>query len=133
MTRWPGLVATILALGGCASLDDRPTERWDYIHTAILVPSCATAACHSAITVQSGLDLSTRDGAYEALVRRPCGSTEPPQDERGVNVDPGHPETSPLMWWLRGDFNAVMPPDLPLPVIEIEAVERWILAGAVCE
>jgi hypothetical protein len=121
---------SLLALAGC--LDERPAD-WDYVHTAILRPSCATFACHSAITVQSGLDLSTRDAAYESLVRRPCGSSEPAADERGVNVDPGHPETSPLMSWLRGEYNATMPPDLPLPAVEIEVVERWILEGALCE
>jgi hypothetical protein len=125
-------VTLVIALTGCETLDDR-TSDWDAIHTAILRPSCATAACHSAITVQSGLDLSTRDSAYEALVRRPCGSDEPPADERGFNVDPGHPETSPLMAWLRGDGNATMPPDGALPAIEIDAVERWILVGAPCE
>lgn len=115
-----------------ACVDERPAD-WDYIQTGILRPNCATGACHSKTTVQSGLDLSTRDSAYESLVRRPCGSTDPPADERGVNVDPGHPETSPLVSWLRGDYNATMPPDLPLPPIEIDAIERWILDGAPCD
>jgi hypothetical protein len=134
MTRIVAALALVCALplAGCESLEDRPAD-FDYIHTAIVRPSCATAACHSEITVQSGLDLSTRDSAYEALVRRPCGSTDEPADERGVNVDPGHPETSPLMSWLRGEYNDTMPPDMPLPAIEIEAIEQWILEGAPCE
>lgn len=123
----------IAILASCDGLDDRPTDDWDYIHTAILRPSCATAACHSATTAQSGLDLSTREAAYESLVRRPCGSTEIPVFEAGVNVDPGHPERSALMAWLRGDDNDTMPPDLKLPAVEIEAIERWILEGARCE
>ena len=125
----------VLALTGSIACDepsDRPAD-WDYVFTAILRPSCATAACHSAITVQSGLDLSAREPAYESLVRRPCGSLEDPADERGVNVDPGHPETSPLMAWLRGSYNLTMPPDLPLPPDEIAVIERWILEGAACE
>jgi hypothetical protein len=121
-------LALALPLAGCESLGDRPAD-FDYIHTAIVRPSCATAACHSEITVQSGLDLSTRDSAYEALVGRAAW----PPDERGVNVDPGHPETSPLMSWLRGEYNDTMPPDMPLPVIEIEAIEQWILEGAPCD
>lgn len=125
------VIALTCALG-CDSVADRPTD-WDYIFTAIVRPSCATAACHSAITKQSGLDLSTHDAAYESLVRRPCGSLDPPADERGVNVDPGHPETSPLLSWLRGSYNDTMPPDLPLPEVEIEAIERWILEGAACD
>ncbi|HEU0033946.1 MAG TPA: hypothetical protein VFQ53_25130 [Kofleriaceae bacterium] len=126
------LLSALAGLAACADASDRPSD-WDYVFTAIVRPSCATAACHSAITMQSGLDLSTRDAAYESLVRRPCGSTETPSDPRGVNVDPGHPETSPLMSWLRGSFNQTMPPDLPLPDVEIDAIERWILAGAPCE
>ena len=131
------LAATLLALPvGCDTLDDRATD-WGYIHTAILRPSCATAACHSAITAQAGLDLSTRDAAFVSLLRRPCGSpgepVEEPADERGVNVDPGHPETSPLMWWLRGEYADTMPPDQPLPLVEIDAIERWILEGAPCD
>jgi len=116
----------------CDELDDRPAD-FDYIFTGILRPGCATAACHSAITMQSGLDLSAHDAAYESLVRRPCGSLEDPVDERGVNVDPGHPETSPLMSWLRGSYNLTMPPDLPLPEVEIDEIERWILEGAPCD
>ncbi len=125
-------VVLLIALAGCESLGDRPVD-FDYVHTAIMRPSCATAACHSATTVQSGLDLSTRASAYESLVRRPCGSLDQPTDVRGVNVDPGHPETSPLMSWLRGDYNDTMPPDMPLPGVEIDAIELWILAGAPCE
>ncbi|MEZ4368588.1 MAG: hypothetical protein R2939_20255 [Kofleriaceae bacterium] len=130
-----GSLPAVLALavvGGCVSGADRPAE-WAYIHAAILAPNCATAACHSAITVQSGLDLSTAESAYQSLLRRPCGSSEPPADERGVNVDPGHPETSALMTWLRGDGNPTMPPDLPLAPVEIDLIERWILEGARCE
>jgi hypothetical protein len=136
MLRFSTCAAVVFAVtyaSGCDALDDRPTDDWDYVHTAILRPNCATAACHSATVKQSGLDLSTRDDAYESLVRRPCGSTEPPADEAGVNVDPGHPETSPLMAWLRGEFNDTMPPDMPLPAIEIDTIERWILEGARCE
>lgn len=126
-------LAALVVLAGCDTLEERPATDWDYIHTAILRPSCATAACHSETTVQSGLDLSTREAAYESLVRRPCGSTEIPTYEHGVNVDPGHPERSALMSWLRGEYTDTMPPDMKLPAVEIEAIERWILEGAPCE
>jgi len=126
-------ILVVLALTNAIACDATRPADWDYVFTAIVRPSCATAACHSAITKQSGLDLSTRDAAYESLVRRPCGSLEDPVDERGVNVDPGHPETSPLMAWLRGSYNQTMPPDLPLPPAEIDAIERWILEGALCD
>ena len=66
-------------------------------------------------------------------MQRPCGSMDPPAGERGVNVDPGHPETSPLLSWLRGDFNDTMPPDSPLPPSEILTIENWILRRRGCE
>lgn len=127
-----GLVVVIgVCIAACAS--ERPGD-WDYVYTAIVRPSCATSACHSQTTKQSGLDLSTRERAYRSLVRRDCGSLEPPKSsEAGLNVDPGHPETSAVMYWLRGEYNQTMPPDFPLPPAEIDAVERWILEGATCD
>ena len=65
--------AAVLALGACDSAEDRPTD-WSYVHTAILRPSCATAACHSSLSAVAGLDLSTRDGAYAILTGRVCGA-----------------------------------------------------------
>lgn len=123
----------VLAVSAAACASERPPD-WDYVYTAIIRPSCATAACHSSTVRQSGLDLSTRDVAYRTLVRRPCGSLAPPAPSAGgLNVDPGHPETSAVMYWLRGENNQTMPPDFPLPATEIDAIERWILDGATCD
>lgn len=128
-----GVVVLICLLGASGCADDRPGD-WDYVYSAILRPNCATAACHSAIVKQSGLDMSTPDRAYQTLVRRPCGSTSTPAPTpTGANVDPGHPETSAILYWLRGRDNQTMPPDVPLPEAEIEAVERWIREGATCD
>jgi hypothetical protein len=111
----------IVVLGACgASEDDRPA-RWSYIATAIVLPNCATAGCHSKQTATAGLQLDTVDGAYTQLVG-PSG--------RGNFVIPGDPERSQIMHLLRGTEIKRMPPDQPLPNADIELVERWILAGA---
>jgi hypothetical protein len=125
--------AAVLALTACDGAEDRPSE-WSYVHTAILRPSCATAACHSGLSAVGGLDLSTRDSAYTFLTGRVCGAPPQPGDPAGNFVRPGQPESSQLVWMLRGEGTAlVMPPDVPLPDVEIEIVERWILEGATCE
>ncbi len=123
----------IVALASCDQAGDR-TSDWGYVHTAILRPSCATSGCHAALSALGGVDLSTPDRAYTQLTGRSCG--EPPTSDQPTSdfVRPGHPETSQLVYMLRGDgTDLVMPPDLPLPEVEIAIVERWILEGATCE
>lgn len=126
------LCAALAAVSACDTADDRPTD-WAYVHTAILRPSCATSACHSRLGAQAGLDLSTSDTAYVFLTGRVCGAPELPGDPVGNFVRPGHPESSQLVYMLRGDGIAIMPPDVPLPDVEIAIVERWILEGATCD
>jgi len=126
---WP--LAAAATLVACDGPEDRPA-RWSYVHTAILRPACATAGCHSQLTAQAGLDLSTRDSAYVYLTGHSCDPTVPGQPP-GNYVFPGEPERSRLIYLLRGDGVRTMPPDLPLPEVEIELVERWILEGARCD
>lgn len=128
--RWLGLVLSI-ALYGCGE-DDRPAS-FEYIHTAILAPNCATASCHTEAVSQAGIRLHTVEAAYTMLVGRPCEAD--PIDEQAERnfVDPGHPERSRLVYLLRGDeVRRAMPPDRLLPEPDIELVERWILEGAPC-
>ena len=127
-----GLVALIATAAACDGAADRPTD-WAYVHTAILRPACATAACHSELGSQAGLDLSTPEAAYLFLTGRVCGAPELPGEPVGNFVRPGHPESSQLLYMLRGDGAPIMPPDVPLPDVEIEIVERWILEGATCD
>lgn len=127
---WLGLLG--VSLIGCDTVDDRPAS-WSYVHSAILRPSCATAACHSELGSQAGIDLSTPAAAYVFLTGRVCGAPSLPGEPPGNFVSPGHPEASQLMYLLRGDQIAIMPPDVPLPDVEIAIVERWILEGATCE
>lgn len=128
----PVVAALALTAAACDGPEDRPAD-WAYIHAAILAPSCATAQCHSKAASRAAVDLSTADGAYTVLVGRVCGAPPLPGDPVGNFVRPGHPESSRLMYLLRGERTTPMPPDAPLPDGEIAIVERWILEGASCE
>ena len=44
-------------------------------------------------------------------------------------VVPGDP-ASPLLFMLDGTERARMPPDAPLPAVDVELFERWVVAGA---
>ncbi len=125
-------LGSFAVVAACDAASDRPTD-WGYVHTAILEPSCATALCHSKTAARAAVDLSTSPAAYAVLVGRVCGAPPLPGDPIGNFVRPGHPESSRLMYLLRGDRTTVMPPDVPLPDGEIAVVERWILEGAACE
>jgi hypothetical protein len=128
--RWLALAAA-LAFFGCGE-DDRPAS-FEYIHTAILAPNCATASCHTEAVSQAGIRLHTVDAAYTMLVGRPCGADELDEQAEGNYVFPGHPARSRLMYLLYGEeVRRAMPPDRLLPDPDIELIERWILEGAPC-
>jgi hypothetical protein len=132
------LIASMMLATGCQTIDDRPAK-WSYLHTAIIAPSCATAGCHSALTAAAGVNLADRQGAYTILTGRICGGVRLPQEPPGNYVVPGSAEFSQLMYQLEGQsadgrpFRDVMPPDLPLPDVEVALVARWIDAGALCD
>ena len=127
-----------LALAACDAAADRPAT-WSYVHAAILAPACTTAGCHSKLTAIAGVDLADREGAYAVLVGRVCGEPSRPQDPGRNYVTPGSAAYSQLVYQLRGEdaagrpYRAVMPPDAPLPAVEVELVERWIDDGAACD
>ncbi len=104
-------MAACVALLGCgAEVDERPAS-WSYIHAAIIVPNCATSACHSTLSKTKGVDLEDHASAYRAF------------HDSGNNLND-------IGRLLRGQVNGYyrMPPDQPLPEADIELVERW-LAG----
>jgi len=127
---WAMPLAMSLLLAGCAEEDDRPAT-FAYIHQAIIKPNCTTSACHSTLSATAGLNLEKMEGAYHVLVGRACGQNIPGQAPRNF-VTPGFPETSKLMFQLRGDQTRRMPPDVALPPVDIELIERWVLDGAPC-
>ena len=118
---------------GCDDIDDRPAS-FAYIHGAIIEPNCTTSNCHSALTAQAGIALHTIDAAYLFLTGKGCDSGGLPGEPPGNFVRPGQPEVSRLIYLLRAqEVETPMPPDIPLPDVEIELIERWILEGAKCD
>jgi hypothetical protein len=103
------------------------------IVTGVLVPRCASAACHSGSPPVAFPSLEA-GVAWQAMVGVPSGQAS------GMNmVEPGAPERSYLMFKLRNDAAAAggsvatpMPPagDTLLDPADIAAIEAWILNGA---
>lgn len=134
----PRLLPLVLPLGvllgapACLEPEERAAY-WPALHATIIEPGCATASCHSAMTAQAGVDLSTWQRAYTALTGRLCVEDQPPGAAPGNFVFPGDPERSALLHMLRGDYRLRMPPDTALPKAEIALIEAWIEEGAPCE
>ncbi|MGE0399501.1 MAG: hypothetical protein AB7T06_22495 [Kofleriaceae bacterium] len=132
------IVVVALGLTGCLASESPPTS-WSYVHATVIRPACTTAGCHSKLTAAAGLDLSAADGAYTFLTGRICGAVEQPFDPPRNFVVPGSPESSQLVYQLRGaddrgrPYRDVMPPDTRLPDVEIDLVVAWIEDGARCD
>ena len=146
-------LAGAVALGGsvgCRQGDNRPAD-WAFISPAIFQPNCATTSCHSPAAAVSGLDLSTPENGYASLTKLwvwvvvpPDGGTPPAPGtpcaiQNGTKVceyqerplvTPYDPAGSRVINMLRARNAPRMPPDRPLPELDIELVERWILNGA---
>ena len=128
---------------GCGTKDDRPAA-WGYISPAIFQPACAASSCHSRGVAQSGVDFSDPDRGYASLTASwfvdPMGTTDDgceAWEAKGTVVCPGKPFViaydpgqSRLVSMLRARGAARMPPDRPLPEVDIRLVESWILDGA---
>lgn len=108
-------MSVLFALAACTDVDERPAS-WGYLHAAVIVPSCATASCHSAEAAIAGLAFDDADDAYAQLLG----------DRYVIAGD----AASPLLLLLRATERDRMPPDAPLPLADIELVETWITAGA---
>jgi hypothetical protein len=102
------LALCVVLVGACGSDDDRPA-RWSYIHPAIVVPSCATASCHSSMTKLRGLDLQDRVLARQIFIGSVSGLTILRRSQ---------------------SFVRRMPPDQPLADADIDLIQRWFEAGA---
>jgi hypothetical protein len=97
----------------------------------LMVPRCATSACHGGATPVA-FPTCDADRWYDAQVGVPS------QQAPGMNViEPGDPEQSYLVHKLRGTHGmaggggARMPiADAPLDDAEQAAVEAWIASGA---
>jgi len=110
-------VAAFLFAAGCGSAtDDRP-HNWSFISATITEPSCATVNCHSEFTQRAGLNLSARDVGFYTLVN-------------GFYVIPHNSGDSSLISVLNASGSLRMPPDNPLPIADIQLIQKWIDAGA---
>jgi hypothetical protein len=108
------------AAAGCGTeTDDRPAT-FSYIHQAIIVPSCATAVCHSTQNHISGVDMEDRESAYDAFAIVDIKELSPIYGQIGGEIE--DPSTIP-------DAGR-MPLDSPLPEADILLIGRWIDDGA---
>jgi hypothetical protein len=139
------IVVVLLALAsGCSTTDDRLFV-WGYISPAMFQPACATSSCHSRAAAVAGVDLSDPDRGYRSLtagtVWVPTPSGDPADGCRDIDgeiycpharplVVPYNPAQSRVVAMLRALNAPRMPPDRPLPEVDIQLVERWILDGA---
>ena len=107
MTR--ALMLSVLVLSACgADFDDRP-DTFSYIHAAIVLPNCATSGCHSSLAKTKDIDLEDKASAYLVF-----------KNEHFDHVD--------IVLLLKGDVPPDfyrMPPDQPLPNVDIELIQRW--------
>jgi hypothetical protein len=125
------LACAAMLPGACAAIEDRPAT-WSYVYTTIIQPNCTSSNCHSGSAGTGGLRFESLGATYVYLTGRLC---DPLADDGAADhnfVVPYDPERSKLMYMLRGESTWRMPPDVALPAVEIELVERWILEGAQC-
>ena len=119
---------------GCADVEDRPAS-WSYVYATIVRPNCTTSNCHTQPTSTAGLRFETRESAYNYLTGNTCETIGTPDPALAVDhnfVVPFQPDSSKLMYMLRGQEVRNMPPDVPLPEVEIDLIAAWILEGAPC-
>ena len=113
---------------GLARADGTVASTFTSIAEQLLVPRCASTACHAAGATPPRLDAA---GAYAALVSVPSGQSSL------MLVEPGAPERSYLVYKLRGDAGSaggsvatIMPTDGALAPSDLAAIEAWIANGA---
>jgi hypothetical protein len=111
--------AALLLLAACGvevndPNDDPRPRTLQYISTALLKPSCASATCHSSFRQEENRSYSTVQEACESLVG---------------DVIPGDPQGSLLINVMTRTVNR-MPYDQPMPSVDRKLIEDWISTGA---
>lgn len=113
---------------GLAPASGGASASFSSILSEILVPRCATAACHGAGATPPILDAAS---AHGQLVGFQSGQSSLKQ------VEPYEPEKSYLVHKLRGtagsvggSLGTIMPTDGALPPADLAAIEAWIANGA---
>lgn len=101
--------------------DDPAPPTWSVVSAAVMQPSCGTVSCHSALTQRAGVVLDSAEAGYRSLL----------EAEPEPFVRPGAPQDSRVLYLLAGvEVAKAMPPDAPLPAVDVDLVARWICAGA---
>jgi hypothetical protein len=114
------LVVAAAALIGCGGANDPRPPRWSFIAPTIIEPSCATVNCHSEVAQRAGVDLHDRATGYTDLTTR----------NFVVPNIPDSWDSSALQYLLNGQGALRMPPDAPLPNVDIALIQEWISLGA---
>jgi hypothetical protein len=112
------VVTTAATTAGCGGTNDDRPPKWSFISATIIEPSCATVNCHSAITRQGGVDLSSAKIGYQTLVLDSTFYVIPKDRD------------STLVRLMNAEGSLRMPPDNPLPQADIVLIENWISDGA---
>jgi hypothetical protein len=92
----------------------------DYVISAILVPYCARAACHSASSAAHGLAFDTIANAKAAF-----GKTIERKGMRLPMVTANDPGNSRI-YTVLSDSSRPMPPDAPIPDADRDLIKAWI-------
>jgi mono/diheme cytochrome c family protein len=137
----PVAVAAALAAVGCVpgpevgpytpNVGDATPATFTAITQEILVPRCATSACHSGNPPPNAPVSLDADRAWQELVGVPA------QQAPLALVEPGDPSRSYLVLKLRGTASDVGGLGTPMPIndellteAQLLAIEAWILNGA---
>jgi hypothetical protein len=106
-------IALLLVAACGTTTDDRP-ETAAFVTAAILAPNCGRASCHASGTASHGFVFDTIGNALPSLREL---------------VVPGNAAGSELIDVLTRSHD-IMPPDQPLPDVDIALLTRWIDDGA---
>ena len=115
---------------GAGSFPDTPLGRV----AAIVIPNCAVAGCHDAVSKTHNMDLSTIEKIVSAWIGVPgfdhCTGLDTPR------VIPGDPAGSLVMMKIEGiavclqSNRMPLPPRTALTAEQIDVIRTWIAAGA---
>ena len=143
---WGAVLAAFIAAGACNSSKQQtdagapPRVPDSYPDTplgrvaAIVIPNCAVAGCHDAVSKTHNQDLSTMDKIISNWVNVPgfdhCTGLDTPR------VVPGDPDASLVIMKIEGIAVCLQSNRMPLPprpalsAEQIDVIVAWIAAGA---
>jgi len=144
---WGVPLAALIAVSACGSSKQAPKDAGGALAdadaapdtllgrvAAIVIPNCAVAGCHDAVSKTHSMDLSTPDKIVAAWVDQRgfdhCTGLDTPR------VIPGNPAGSLVVMKIEGIAVCLQSQRMPLPprdaltAEQIEVIRSWIAAGA---